>query len=232
MIESRFIMKATIGTALVSWLLFLSFQHNEDNRVVTGDSSYELEESAAFSAIRDQLTALAQSVEVLSHSVNARADLASDGPFLARFNELEERLAELEQEVSKRTAGDHEPVDQRSVAEVLSQVRPIEEYRPSKGGETAFEVDEGKPLGGYSDAIYDSFHELADVVELHDFQCKQSICKITYSGGDTQYDRFAESEDPGALLIDNLSDKLGGSGLDIRFAREADGNQIMYVQLR
>jgi hypothetical protein len=223
---------AIISIAVLSCLLYLTSEHDVDEGEETAHNGYLSEESPAFSALRDQLDALAQSVKVISDSVNTPVDRVPDGQLLVRLNEIEERLEELERLFIAAVSSNEESTGDRQANEVLSQVRSMGEYRSSTVGETAFEVDEGEPLGGYSEAIYDSIHEVGDVVQLHDFHCKKSICKITYSGDGAEYDRFADSEDPGTLLLDKLSDDLGGKGLDITFGREAGGNQVMYVKLR
>jgi hypothetical protein len=222
-----------IGMLVSACTLYLALETTAHSQADESQAGYLSERSPAFKAIRSQLDTLSQSVAVVSRTSNETAvELPVDSHIMSKLKQMEARLAELESTVSEANSDDSSPGDARNAHAELVQSRPIEEYRPSNAGASAFEVDNGTPLGSYSDIIYDSFHEIADIVQLHDFQCKQSICKIAYSGNGEEYDRFSESEHPGTLVIDKLSDNMGETSLDIRFSREAGGNQVMYVQLR
>ena len=182
-------------------------------------------------SLQHRLEQLSNSVAAISDRVNRSDGSVVQRDILTRLSELEERLEELERSVEGQAAARKLAGERREEGRSLSELISVEDYRPTAIGEAAYEVDEGKPIAHYSEKIYDSFHEVGDVVQLHDFECRQSVCRIAYSGvGDSG--RLSESEDPATLLIDRLSDNLGESALDIIFSREQGGPQVMYVQLR
>ena len=107
--------------------------------------------------------------------------------------------------------------------------RPIQpaEYTENPGAEELFAADAGAPLDKEAQDTIGEVFRASDNVNVQDIYCKNSICKITYSKSQSGMDAGDDSD---FALIDQLTDGLGGTGLDIRYAKDEHGNDVMYVQ--
>ena len=95
--------------------------------------------------------------------------------------------------------------------------------------EEKYDVDMGVPLGNFPESIRDVFHSSEDI-ELAELDCKETICKITYSKSNASTnDRDANRD---LELADKLAIEASGYQVDVMYAKDSYGNDIMYVQLR
>ncbi|MEM9255901.1 MAG: hypothetical protein AAGA91_10650 [Pseudomonadota bacterium] len=106
------------------------------------------------------------------------------------------------------------------------------QYQPNGLAESAFSADSGTPLDQQSQAIIaETFHS-AEWADLHSMDCRTSICKITYSQSTAAPIDGVTDDDAELELIKRIGSDLGEDNLDIRFARDEQGNDVMYVQIR
>jgi hypothetical protein len=105
-------------------------------------------------------------------------------------------------------------------------------YMPNTFGETVFENDEGKPLGDNADTVSDVFYDIGDSIQLSSLDCKESVCKVSYSHVRDENNETASYDDPNSDIVDRLVEGFGGADLDISYARNADGDDVMYIQVQ
>ena len=129
---------------------------------------------------------------------------------------LKRKVLSLQEQVSKEPAAFPAPTD----------------YRPNSIGEEAFEADAGEPLGDTIDNISDVLHSSDDLVEIRDLDCRQSVCKITYTASIGDPSSMGRNSEGDNVLIDRLTDGAPGADFDISHARDDQGNSVMYSQLR
>jgi len=104
-------------------------------------------------------------------------------------------------------------------------------YTPNTGADEVYEADAGFPLHENSPEVISEVFHGSDVVALSDLHCKQSVCKVTYSKTTEGLEASGSSDEIDFALIDQLSDRLGVENLDVRFARDEGGSEVMYIQL-
>lgn len=104
-------------------------------------------------------------------------------------------------------------------------------YVPNAPAEQAFESDVGAPLDEQSYAqIADVFHAF-DSVNASDISCKSSVCRVTYSKANPSGAHSVASDEVDFSLVEKLSESLGVDDLDVRYARDEQGSEVMYIQL-
>ena len=95
--------------------------------------------------------------------------------------------------------------------------------------ESNFENDSGIPLGNYSELIGDTLHALDSIV-IKGIDCRNTACKVTYSK--TNSLESQEVSEERFELVDQLAQSAGGHDVDVRYAKDHFGNEVMYIQLR
>ena len=127
--------------------------------------------------------------------------------------------------LQRRYADDPSPRGQSSLAEDGS--------RPNPEAQAHYESDQGKPLRQYSDTIQEVFQNSANILELQDIHCKQSICKVSYSLDDALGQAAAsEFDDPATQIIDKLSRSMKDVDLNIGLAVEENGDKVMDIRMQ
>lgn len=95
--------------------------------------------------------------------------------------------------------------------------------------EEKFESGSGIPLGGYVSAIDDTLHTLGNI-EVQEMDCRDTICKITYTQTETSGSRQGADED--LELVDKLAQAAEGREVEITYATDPAGDELMYIQVR
>jgi hypothetical protein len=72
---------------------------------------------------------------------------------------------------------------------------------------------------------------MGDSIQLYDVDCRKSVCKVTYSLVHDDSSETAAFSDPDMEIMDHLVEGFGGADLDISYARNPKGENIMYIQL-
>jgi hypothetical protein len=128
-------------------------------------------------------------------------------------------------------------VEARAVAEesiepmikLSPRATELSEARRYAAAESSFEADSGRPLGDYEDAIGDALHS-AGTIEVQNIDCRETSCRVTYSKAGTR--ASADWLDGDRELVDTLASDAQGHAVEIRYASDPSGNDVMYIQLR
>lgn len=95
--------------------------------------------------------------------------------------------------------------------------------------ESDFEADSGEPLGNFSDSIDEALHSI-EGIEVTGVDCRTSVCKVSYSKPErTDSQEEFDSEDE---LVNRLAVSAPGRGVEVRYDKDAYGEDIMYIMLR
>lgn len=202
-----------------------------------GSPAQELE--ARVEANRTEIAALGDRL--------ARPPAAPDRPFrsveergypsAARDDALLGRIEELEATVgnwSDRGTGnsDAELTSRTLQGTAVSGYIEKSAYRPNSTGDEAFVADNGKPLGDYPERLADVFNAAGDLVEIRDMECRESICRVTFTPINDNASGMGHDNEYMFSLVDRLTDSLAGVDLVLRHATNAQGNEVMYIQIR
>jgi hypothetical protein len=177
----------------------------------------------------------------------ARPTAASDRPFrsaeeradpsAARYDALLSRIEKLEATVgnwSDRGTGKGDAALTSRPLQVSAVSGSIEKsaYRPNSMGDEAFLADSGKPLGDYPERLADVFNAAGDLIEVRDMECRESICRVTFAPSHDNASGMGQDNDYMFSLVDRLTDSLPGVDLVLRHATNAQGNEVIYIQIR
>ena len=95
--------------------------------------------------------------------------------------------------------------------------------------EEEFQNDAGLLLDNYSESIAETLHTMPGI-EIHTMDCRDTICKITYSGG--QPSEFGDDAYEELEIVDKLAQSIEGHNVEVRYASDSLGNEVIYVQLK
>ena len=187
---------------------------------------------AQLALLQAQLAELARKLELLA------ADGLADQRPAPSHVDVSQRLDALEQsitDISRRS----DVVDKSERARVREEMaeryrnpQPIQQalYTENTAALDIFERDSGVPLDTHAEqAIAEVFHA-SDYVNMQQIYCKKSLCKVTYSRTDSDPQGAVSADERDFALLDQLGDELGWDDLDVRYARDEQGNDVMYVQ--
>lgn len=176
--------------------------------------------------------------EIQTAMLPARRAQAPEASPAQNDSDLESRIAALESalgDASRQTPGPARYLEKRrprASTEPASTTPGAPGYEQGSSAEATFEEDAGKPFGESSDGVMGAFLAAGDDISVSDVFCKKTICKVTYSHAQSNPDGDSALDDPGPAIVDRLVDSFGGAPLDIRYAKNADGGDVMYIQLR
>lgn len=92
-----------------------------------------------------------------------------------------------------------------------------------------FENDSGVPLDDFSDSIEETLHSF-EGIKVNGVECGNSVCKINYSKMESV--GLNEVPDSEYELEEKLSLSAEGREVEVRYATDSYGSDVMYIQLR
>lgn len=151
-------------------------------------------------------------------------------------DDLTERIQALEDVVEALSSSKYGSINKASdspqgrIIHRLSELTESSALQQNPVAESAFENDSGVvPLNDYTDSLEGALHAV-DSIDVKGMDCRDTICKITYSNSESL---TAEEENDSEIeLMEKLIDGVQGRDLDIRYAKDGQGNHVMYVQLQ
>lgn len=146
---------------------------------------------------------------------------------MERLEIVEEALTKLSPSMPLSTEQRIATFDMQMKARAIpTEVSVIEQYQNS---ESYFESDAGKPLGDYENAIDDSLHSV-EGIDVKGVDCRDTICKITYSKSESVTSQ--EQGDVDSNLADKLMFGVEGRVVELRYANDTMGNNVIYAELK
>jgi len=185
----------------------------------------------ALSALRTELLDIRRQL-----SAADRAVTASDGATneVSATADISARLAALEHSLARLSAEQTASVDQRRedfarrIADRSASPAAMTATAGYAAAEEAFNLDSGKPLAQYTDAIEQTLHGV-DSIELQGLECRESICKITYRPSASLTPQ--ERSDAESALADELMFGINGQSVELTYATDAHGQNLVYVKV-
>ena len=193
---------------------------------------------AKVSASLDSIAALHRGLRDIRQQLNLRNGVKDSSSISAiedsesmdiseRLETLEDALAALSipQSISREQRKDafEQRIEERVTPSVVSSTLLYND------AENYFERDSGKPLGDYSDSISDALHAV-EGIDLKGLDCRDTICKITYSN--SEFATSAEHHNVGSELEDKLMFGTEGRAVELRYANDSMGNNVIYAQVK
>lgn len=230
---------SAVTACLVALLCLFAFQTARESAATAGRDGAAYLRERDFDARAESLVELRLQLAEIRREIALNAGICGDTApedrrlsgrsMLTRIEGLEDAVAELttNRGIEGRT----------SVADVVAvpivQVSPgdteLSNARQYATAEASFEADRGIPLGDYEDTIGDALHR-AGAIEVHSTDCRTTICKVTYSK--TEAPESPGSPEGEQELVDTLARDARGQDVEIRYASDPSGNDVMYIQLR
>jgi hypothetical protein len=172
-------------------------------------------------------------------SAPTRPPLGSDASaafFQARADRLARRLQQLETKVddlgqalpSQAATGESPQLPPRSSLKHRLSAADSTSEQALAG---AFVADSESDSSERADIISDSFHATAKNLQLDDLQCRQSICRLTYSDHSSTTEVGGAGRYNDSAFVDQLSQDLGDADLDIRYTTNEYGQKVMYISV-
>lgn len=178
----------------------------------------------------EQLIKTVEAMEVRQAVVSSTLPIAlseDDSEVYNRISSLEDSVEKLSSaNVQDQLVARAEGVPRNTWSEKHSRSTG-QEYRSSETGETAFYGDSGDSLSHHSDTIRSSLESEDSGIELHDLECLESVCKVTFNAlphGDENFGRSVE-------VADALSDNINGGEIEIHYGRDESGGEVAYIQV-
>ena len=230
---------SAITASLVSAACLFVFQTSRDAAAISGgDSTAHVRDrkiginSESISALRLEVDAIRRQLEQNAgpdSTITATTDPGYDSSgMMVRIEYLEDAVTELTEpgriETRALRVGFAEPINKISASD--AEGSRVHLYAMA---ETSFEEDRGIPLGDYEDAIGDALHRAGDIA-VHSMVCKETACKLTYSRTELPASTRVSDGDP--ELVDKLAKGAEGHAVEISYASDPSGNDVMYVRLR
>ena len=228
-----------ITASLVSAAWLFAFQPVQHSGVTAGrDDAAEVERarinanSASIGGLRQELAGIRREFALIGGTDNGTIATERQAP---TGHSLERRIERLESAVADLRAtrpGVDRAVADKSI-EPMFRLSPrsteLSDARHYAIAESSFEADGGTPLGDYEDAIGAALHR-AGAIEVQNMNCRKTICRVTYSktGTRASADRLEEEQE----LVDILAGDAQGRAVEIRYASDSSGNDVMYIQLQ
>lgn len=239
MLSAKALVAAILGAGVALLFIFSGFPYSRlaDPEPALSERK-ELE--AVVGEIRDQILSLQNQLVDLTIQLQQRSTNRSAPTNLSeKGGGVLERLSALENAIElmrdgPRALGNSESGSIRDGMLKNPGPQPMEQssYRQNVGAEEIFEADSGRRLDERAqDTISEIFHA-SDSVKMQGIYCKESVCKITYSNASNSQLSVGVGDEAEIVLIEQLSDEMGGADLDIRYARDDQGKEVMYVQFQ
>jgi hypothetical protein len=219
---------AAFSAALVSIACLLGWQFFGpfDRSPLPSPGSQSGESLAAINALRTELHELRRELRSLQSAYVSSSSAGEMKPaaWASRLATLEASLEELSSTPPADTGQTQDSIiSALAVAPEAAAETAAENQRAL--AESAFEADNGKPLGDYTATIDTALHA-AQGIQVTSTDCRNSICKITY----TKSPSATQDSDP--ELVDRLSQAMPGRDVELLYANDAYGNDVVYIQLR
>lgn len=193
---------------------------------------------AKVNASLDSISALHMELQDVRQQLSLRTDVKDSSSVVAiedsEYKVLSERLATVEDDLAALSIPRTISREQRKDA----FERRVEEHAISPevsstllyaDAENYFESDSGRPLGGYTDSIDDALHAV-EGIDLKGVDCRDTICKITYSKSESA--TSDEHYDVDSDLEDRLMFGIEGREVELRYANDSMGNNVIYAQVK
>lgn len=227
---------AVTSFLLVSYCISLRTQVATREHAISNTELRNLETSirevgAKVVLFQAQLAQLAVKFEQLpAHHSVAQLPTENHSDVLDRLDVLEQRIENISRDNDVAYLSERARV--RDEMTESHRPQPIQQavYTENPEAKELFETDSGIPLDEHTEeAIAEVFHA-SDNINMQQIYCKSSVCKITYSKPSNDLHGTVANDESDFTLIDQLSDELGWGDLDVRYARDEQGNDVMYVQ--
>jgi len=154
-------------------------------------------------------------------------NISENEKLIERLESVEDALAKLSITKSMTSENRKAAFELHIKERVLTN--DILEAQAYTNTENYFENHSGRPIGEYSDSIADAIHSV-DGIDLQSVECKKSICKITYNNSSSIVSQ--EGDDLNSYLADKLMFGLEGQAVELRYANDELGNQIIYAEVK
>ena len=236
----KYIVLAVATASLFSLAGILGLRYLQESRVShTLDSRLE-ELSSGIGTNAESIASLLSEVNQMRDQLRlkspqslAKTETSTDvesGNLVKRIQVLEDNMRRFADVESPSTPGRREAMEKLlSASSHMSGDTSAYSQRQFAAAESDFENDSGTPLGDYKNAISEALHA-QDSFQVKGVDCKNTICRITYSESDS----LISDDGPGAEsdLVAKLAQAVEGVGVEVRYANDPYGNEVMYIQLR
>jgi len=145
-----------------------------------------------------------------------------------RIEVMEEALHRFSVDESKSGKAQSDKVS-KQVAETMGQTSTGSTSKQTDVFEANFEEDSGVPLGDYAESIGETISAV-EGLQVTGMDCRDTACRVTYSKTEL-FDPQGES-DPSSGLVDELVQASNGREVEVRYAKDPSGDEVMYIQLR
>lgn len=230
---------SAITALLVALICFVGLRFTLESQNASPSSLKPGDFASGIKANLDSIAALQGELREIRTQVNQTGRLyegeSPDTVHISDANHLIERIEALEEalketSIVESTGGKAQSdVRNKQFAESLSQTSELSTSNQVGVLESDFEADSGIPLGDYADSIGETLY-LVEGLHVSGMDCRDTICKVTYSKPEllgSQADSDGTSE-----LVDKLVQASNGREVEIRYAKDPSGDEVMYIQLR
>jgi hypothetical protein len=230
---------SAVTACLVSLACLFAFQAAQDSAAIPGRDGADHMGGCEIDARTESLVELRVQLAEIRREIALNAGIGGDTApedrqlsgrsMLTRIEGLEDAVAELTTTRGIEGRASVEDFVPAPIVNVSPGDTELSYARLYATAESSFEADQGIPLGDYEDAIGDALHR-AGAIEVHSTDCRTTICKVTYSkteGPEPPDWPGGEQE-----LVDTLARDAQGQDVEIRYASDPSGNDVMYIQLR
>lgn len=234
----RVIVVAAITAAITTPLSFVGFQYLFKTSTPGIPPSAIGELTAQIASNQSLISALRKELRDMQDLSNMRGNFGTADAAVAHpdsiNDDLLERLETIEKALAKPSTVQSTTGEQRKAVfdvhmKEHSLPREVLATQVYASAESHFENDAGKPLGNYASAIDDALHSV-DGIDLMGVDCRESICKITY-GNSTSISQ-QEQSDIDSVLADQLMFGAEGRMVELRYANDSIGNNVIYAELK
>ena len=189
--------------------------------------------AAEIRANRDAITLLRSELVEIRNIASQDQALAQREPSAigaVKADELIDRLEAIEDSITRLSAGDSLPArKQFSHLEKLLSTDSVSSVELAAHYQSDFEDDSGIPLDNFSDSINETLHSIKGM-NVNGVECGNTVCKVVYTRVESAgINELSESE---YELEDMLAQSAEGREVEVRYAKNPYGGEVMYIQLR